>query len=65
MFTSIKSAYQLVAAKLERDEEHFRYNVATFEVVLKKGIIQHHQSPVDALLKDGCLCDSKGRPARA
>ena len=45
MFTSIKSAYQLVAAKLERDEEHFRYNVATFEVVLKKGIVQHHQSP--------------------
>jgi len=37
VFTSIKSAYQLVAAKLEKDEEHFRYNVATFEVVLKKG----------------------------
>lgn len=37
LFTSIKSAYQLVAAKLEREEEHFRYNVVSFEVVLKKG----------------------------
>lgn len=50
MFTSIKSAYQLVAAKLEKDEELFRYNVATFEVVLKKGIVQHYQSPIDSLL---------------
>jgi len=38
LFTSIKSAYQIVAAKLEKDEELSRYNVITYEVVLKKGI---------------------------